>query len=109
MNLKTLFEACSIVCDKHIAKNEAACVRLGEELIPYTELKAEIEKLKEWCYPKLDTSTIKQIVNCRNCAHYKMCTRTIPNNPKPQVTFVCGLDNTPKPAEHYCSFAKEKI
>lgn len=36
MNLKTLFEACSAVCDKHIAKNEAACVRLGDELIPYT-------------------------------------------------------------------------
>ena len=108
MKLLDLFKACSLVCDKHIAKNENACVRMDDALIPYTELKAEIEKVKDWCYPDLATEKLKKIVPCKECAHYKMCTTMIANNPKPQVAYRCSFDNDTKPANHYCSYAVPK-
>lgn len=109
MKLNTLFEACSLVCDKHIAKNENACVRISDDtLIPYTELKCEIDKVRDWCYPDLATERLKKIVTCKECVHYNMCTTIIPNNPKPQVTHRCRLDNEIKDGNHFCGYAKEK-
>lgn len=107
MNLKTLLSACSIVCDKHIAKNEQAIVRVEDNPILYTDLKAEIEKVKEWCYHDFDTDTIKQIIPCKKCVHYKMCTTCVPGKPKPQVTYRCSFDNEVKQPTHFCGYAKE--
>lgn len=107
MNLKTLFTLCSAVCDKHISKNEQACIRLGDELIPYTELKEEIDKVKEWCSPDVETERLKKVICCQDCKHYIACTQAS-HGSKPQVIMRCELSNEVCPKTHYCGYAKER-
>lgn len=101
MTLKKLFDICSMICDKHIAKNEKACVTYQEEQVRYTEIKSELEKVRDWCY-NMNTSNLKQCTECKDCIHYKTMAKGT------QVSQFCELDNQQKPPVHYCSFAKEK-
>lgn len=101
MTLKKLFDVCSMICDKHIAKNENACVTYQNEQVRYTEIKAEIEKVRDWCY-NMNTSNLKQCTNCQSCVHYKTLAKGT------QITSSCELDNLPKAPDHYCGYAKER-
>lgn len=102
MTLKMLFDVCSKVCDKHIAKNENACVTYNNEQVKYTEIKEELEKVRDWCY-NMSTTNLRQCTQCKDCKHY-LVTKTVTKG----VQSTCELDNQYKPPEHYCGFAKER-
>lgn len=102
MTLKKLFDVCSMVCDKHISKNPDACVTYKDEKVRYTEIKEELEKVRDWCY-NMNTTKLRQCTQCKDCVHYKI-TATVSKG----VTNSCELDNQYKPPEHFCSFAKER-
>ena len=107
MTLRELFELCSAVCDKHINKNPNAGIQTNDGAIFYTDLKAEIEKVKDWCYPNMDTDRLKLVVRCQECSYYQPCTQVAPHS-QPQVTMRCNLTGEMTPKNHYCSYAREK-
>lgn len=105
MTLKMLFDICSMICDKHIAKNENACVSYKDEQVRYTEIKSELEKVRDWCY-NMNTTNLRQCTQCKDCAHYLITGTITKGEPKTKAT--CELDNQYKSPEHYCGFAKER-
>lgn len=105
MNLKDVFQICCDICDKHIEKSPKACIRYGDDLIKYTDLRAELETIKDWCYP-METKELRKCIFCRNCTHYKPYTH-IQGGSKVTV-YRCDLDNLPKQPNHYCGYGIEK-
>ncbi len=107
MNLKDLFEICSMICDKHIDRNPMACVVYEDNKILYTDIKQELNNLKDWCFP-MDSKCIKKCTLCKDCKHYVAYTKSTYNHPKASVAYMCDLDNLPKKADHYCGYGEEK-
>lgn len=105
MDLKSLFKICSMICDKHIAKNPQACIAYEGRKYLYTTIKQDLENLLGWCYP-MDTREIKKCVMCSKCRHYQPATKTSTNHQS--VTFICDLDKMPKKPNHYCGYGEEK-
>lgn len=103
MNLKDVFQICADICDKHIEKNPNARIKYGDGAIKYTDLKDELEKIRDWCYP-METKTLHKCICCKDCTYYKPYTH-IQGGSKVK-TYRCTLDNAVKPEDHYCSFAK---
>lgn len=106
MNLKTVFEICSQICDKHIDKNPNACITYEDKRIPYTDIKHELDNIKEWCYPT-ESNNLRKCTYCQDCKHYKPYTH-IQGGTKVTV-YRCSFDNLPKQPEHFCGYAEEKV
>ena len=102
MNLKDLYEMCSLICDKHLAKNADACLTYKDQKIPYSMIKEELEKVRDWCYP-LETRNIKKCTFCKDCIHYKSYTQASRAH-----IYMCSLDMKPKEKTHYCAYGEEK-
>lgn len=105
MDLKELFTLCSMICDKHIAKNPNACITLDDTKHRYVDIKDDLDNLIGWCYP-MDTKEIKKCVMCSKCRHYKVVNKL--SSGRSVVTFVCDLDKLPKNKDHFCGYGEEK-
>ena len=100
MDLKILFTLCSKICDKHITKNPDASISVADKKYSYKDIKQALEDIKSWCFP-IPTETIKKVVCCSNCKHYKQT-----KNGKVS-SWCCDLDNLSKKKDHYCAYGDE--
>jgi hypothetical protein len=105
MNLKNLIKMCSIICDKHIAKNPNACLTFENNKYLYTDIKKELDNLCGWCFP-METKEIRRCVFCSNCKNYLPGAQAVHNHPNVKVQFICKLDKMPKKPDHYCGYGE---
>lgn len=111
MNLKDIFAVCINLCDLKLQDNPDIKFKRNGQIHTYTELKEELEKVSQWCYP-LETQDLKLCIRCKNCKYYhkfKRCRND--KNTKyghPSYYMLCSLDKKPKDPNFFCGSAEER-
>lgn len=111
MKLETLLKICSAMTKRKIKENPAGAFKAGETRVPFTQILSELEALRGWCYPDLDTGDLCQVVRCKNCHYYKPYTQSADSwTRKHNYTMMCTKGKMPvhRPENFYCADGAEK-
>lgn len=106
MNVKATLLFCAKELKNRAKADISSTVRINGETLKCFVAAQKIEEMAEMVYTKLDTSSIRMVTLCKDCAHYKRFRSK--KSPK-KVTYLCELDKTTRDPDFYCKNGLERF
>lgn len=73
------------------------------------DTKEGLQRLRDWCFPELDTSNLEIVIHCKDCEYYKKFHKKVSEDSLTrEVTMRCKLDKQERRPIFYCASAKER-